>query len=346
MKQKSVALCAGLVCFVLLTMLLPMAALAGGGEDSYIVSNPNPADRLNLRVLPTSNATSLGRFYNGVVVVSVEDAQNGWMKVRIAGTNVQGYMETRFLVSAGEQVTSAIPTATINNAAGTGLNIRQGQSSTSPLVAFAPNGTKVEVWGYGETYHLVKVSGGQGDIGFALASKVKMPGSSGGGTSGGSTGSGKVIAYATVYNPDPSDRLNLRASVDQKGRGGISLGKYYTGVQVEILEYVKRGGVQWAKVRIGNRTGYMQTQFLVIADKPQPADRYTPIVTVKNPKASDRLNLRQRPSDSAPSLGKYYNGTKVEVIGIISDTWSHVLVDGEMGFMMNRFLTPRPKFEK
>ena len=66
-------------------------------------------------------------------------------------------------------------------------------------------------------------------------------------------------AYAVVHNPDAADRLNLRAAPNKKAE---SLGKYYNGVGVQILEELNNG---WVRVRIGNRgvaEGYMMKAYL------------------------------------------------------------------------------------
>ena len=66
-------------------------------------------------------------------------------------------------------------------------------------------------------------------------------------------------AYAVVHNPDAADRLNLRAAPNREAE---SLGKYYNGVGVQILEELNNG---WVRVRIGNRgvaEGYMMKAYL------------------------------------------------------------------------------------
>lgn len=50
--------------------------------------------------------------------------------------------------------------------------------------------------------------------------------------------------YAFVNNPDPADRLHLRAKSE---KGAASLGKFYNRTPVYVLE--ERG--DWARVRIG-----------------------------------------------------------------------------------------------
>ena len=66
-------------------------------------------------------------------------------------------------------------------------------------------------------------------------------------------------AYAIVQNPNAADRLNLRAA---PSRDAQSLGKYYNGVEVQILEDLNNG---WVRVRIGHRgtaEGYMMKEYL------------------------------------------------------------------------------------
>ena len=50
------------------------------------------------------------------------------------------------------------------------------------------------------------------------------------------------------------------------------------------------------------------------------------IAVVNNPDPSDRLNLRTNPSQDAPTLGKYYNGTHLEVLSNEKDGWVKVSI--------------------
>ena len=59
------------------------------------VNNPNPADRLHLRVAARTNAASLGKCYNGVQADVLEYLAGGWVKVRIGDT--VGYMMAKYL---------------------------------------------------------------------------------------------------------------------------------------------------------------------------------------------------------------------------------------------------------
>lgn len=58
---------------------------------------------------------------------------------------------------------------------------------------------------------------------------------------------------------------------------------------------------------------------------------------VNNPDPTDRLNLRTKPSESAVTLGKYYNGVTVTVYRV-TDGWAKVDVQGREGYMKDEFL--------
>lgn len=135
-----------------------------------------------------------------------------------------------------------------------------------------------------------------------------------------------------VYNPNPADRLHLRA---QPRGDAASLGKYYNGVQVVIDGPVDG---EWTKVIIGNLTGYMKTEYLVISGegKQYPASAM-PVMFVSNPNPARNLHLRAGQSTYSTSLGLYSNGTKVTLMGF-TDEWAHVILDGNMGFMLAKFL--------
>lgn len=62
------------------------------------------------------------------------------------------------------------------------------------------------------------------------------------------------------------------------------------------------------------------------------------VAYVINPKPEDRLHLRDKPSGDGESLGKYYTGTVVEVLGQNGD-YSNVRVGNQRGYMLREFLT-------
>lgn len=334
-----------LLSMVLLLLLSPHAIAEEGmyvltAEVTATVCNPDPTDRLNLRTKPSTDAPTLGKYYNGTFIEVLNDENNGFVKVRFC--NLEGYMQKSLLAFDADrgQVASAIPSVIIKNDGGTGLNLRLTQSIHSKSLGFYANGEMVFVYGVGETWCHVQAPDGK--IGFMLREKLSpiLDFDKGSGSSTGSSGSqpGTVIRTAMVNNPNPEDRLNLRAAPNTEA---ATLCKYYNGVQVELLGDENNG---WIKVRIGNLDGYMRTAFLE-TDYSKTIGSALPSYSIDNA-AGTGLTLRASQSTSANSLGFYTNGEMGYVYGV-SETWCHVIApDGKIGFMLREMLSPILEFDK
>ena len=144
-----------------------------------------------------------------------------------------------------------------------------------------------------------------------------------------------IDEYTAVVSCPPQERLNLRA---QPAADAKSLGKYYNGAKVIING---DPSAEWVSVSIGNLNGYMKSEFLAVSGtaKADSVQSGMPILCVTTP--SGKLNLRQTPSTSAPSLGAYSDGKLVTLCGL-TDEWAHVLVDGQLGFMLRKYLSNPP----
>lgn len=74
------------------------------GSDPAVgayVSNPDPTDRLHLRVSPDQNAKSLGKYYNGAVGNILSFTDDGeWLQVDLYG--LKGWMKTDFITIEGK----------------------------------------------------------------------------------------------------------------------------------------------------------------------------------------------------------------------------------------------------
>ena len=139
-------------------------------------------------------------------------------------------------------------------------------------------------------------------------------------------------AYCTaVVNNSNGQRLNLRSLPSTQSE---SLGLYYTGAEVICYSDPSQ---EWAYVSVGNRYGYMKTEFLYFGSDPESIPPQTPIAYVTNNEKNAWLNLRSQPSTEAKVLGKYYNGDRVTVIGKVND-WYHVKANNTYGFMLASYL--------
>lgn len=130
------------------------------------------------------------------------------------------------------------------------------------------------------------------------------------------------LVYATVNNPNPKDRLNLRQKADT---ASTYLGKYYSGVEVWVVEEVAGG---WSRVRIGSRMGYMRSEFLAFGDAGASVESAMPVYRAPE----GRWNLLLEPFDESNVRARFYGGETLRVMGLVSGWW-HVECDGQVGFI-------------
>ena len=78
------------------------ALAAALNRDGWaVVRNPDPADRLHLRVKSDRSAESLGKFYNGTPL-RVLGQEGDWTRVALGTDGPEGWMMTRYLAFGGE----------------------------------------------------------------------------------------------------------------------------------------------------------------------------------------------------------------------------------------------------
>lgn len=144
--------------------------------------------------------------------------------------------------------------------------------------------------------------------------------------------------YAVWITSDkPGNRLNLRESPTTKSQ---TLGKYYAGTEAARL-FSMVSSSEWTRVIVHGRMGWMLNEFLGTSADYVP-DMLPPMGTVQGV-ASGELNLRAAPDAKADVLGQYANGTKAEILSVVGN-WAHVrLRDGNVGFMMLKYLGGEPE---
>ncbi len=136
--------------------------------------------------------------------------------------------------------------------------------------------------------------------------------------------------WAVVNNPDPADRLHLRVSPQ---RGATSLGKFYNGTPVRVLE--ERG--DWSRVEIGldgNLTGWMMTKYLTHGEA---MDQVQPAWLEKVYKqASGPQLLYPSAKEENPQV---LETNDFQVVGVVEDDWYILLSDwGQTGYVPQSWL--------
>lgn len=136
--------------------------------------------------------------------------------------------------------------------------------------------------------------------------------------------------WAVVNNPDPADRLHLRVSPQ---RGAASLGKFYNGTPVQVLE--ERG--DWVQVEIGldgNLTGWMMKKYLAYGeamDQVQPAW----LKKFYRQESGPRLLYPSAKEENPQVL----DTGSFQVVGVVEDDWYILLSDwGQTGYVPQSWL--------
>ena len=123
--------------------------------------------------------------------------------------------------------------------------------------------------------------------------------------------------------------LRLRATPSAKGR---VIDAYPKGTEVTIL----KKGSEWTKVRVRNKTGYMQTKFLAYSKSYSSSVSGSSGSTMYVMKDC-RLYLRAEPDSSSEILGTFRGGTAVTVLKK-GKYWYRVSVKGLEGYMGKEYL--------
>lgn len=301
------------------------------------VNNPNPGDRLNLRAKPSVDAISYGKYYNGTQVEILSGPNNGWYRVRVGLNNgiceIEGYMMARYLAvgDAAARVRDERPTVVLSQNSGERIRLLDFRSGS--CMGYAKNGEKATVLGVGTEYlHVVTASGNTGMVQADLATPRLS-------YSGEETGATLYAGNAVVANPNPGDRLNLRA---KPSKDAISYGKYYNGTQVEILSGPNNG---WYRVRIAQTEleGYMAERYVATGEAAAKVRDMRPMVTVSDPKR-DGVPLLGFHTGSC--VGKAKNGTMVTVLGVGTEYLHVMTANGDTGLIDKELATPKIKYSE
>ena len=286
-----------------LLALLPALALA----DRFAVVK---GGRLNLRQYPSSSSYSLGKYDTGTWVLAGQES-NGWYSVKVGSKS--GYMSSAYLDFGAYNGGS-----TVKYASGGYVNLRSGPSTDAAIVTRVTSGSTFYVqanyggWCYGHVY-----VGGQQLYGYMYETFLD---------------GGSSTSIVTTQN---GGKVNVRSG---PGSSYSSIGKLASGTQVKVL--LKGNG--WYMISANGLEGFMSTQYLSGTGSTIGTNTGTTTTSqtawVNNPKATQVLNLRETPSQSARSIGQYRNGTKVKVVSR-GATWCEVYVGTRHGYMMTRYLS-------
>lgn len=224
-------------------------------------------------------------------------------------TRVAGLSAAAMLALSGMAMAETTESALVKGGA---LNLRETASLDAKVLGQYPTGTLVEIIKAGSEWHQVSVNG---KTGYMMAKYLNSADS----------------AIAATVRTNTGTGLNLREQPNMKGEIIMAV---KNGQSVTVLQKSS----PWSRVKVGDREGYVATQYLNFGTSSSGSTSGTAAV-VNNPKNTQVLNLRREPNLDAQVLAYYHNGTKVTILGNADSKWVKVQVeDGKIGYMMKQYL--------
>ena len=289
------------------------------------------ASSLNIRASKSTSADILGTVPYGATVTLLTQTSE-WYKITYNG--ITGYVSREYVTrnsssgSSGSEGSSGTGSAGTSSAitgtvTASSLNIRASKSTSADILGTVPYGATVTLLTQTSEWYKITYNGITGYVSRQYVTRNSSSGSSG---SEGSSGTGsageaedpsslEAICAGTVT----ASSLALRQEPDEDS---TRLATASSGAEVEVL------GISgdWLLVRYGGLTGYMSKEYVdsLLSD-------------AKTATVNTNANFRSGPSTETDRLGVLTEGSTVYVLSE-SDSWSNVLSDGTVGYVLSRYL--------
>ena len=140
--------------------------------------------------------------------------------------------------------------------------------------------------------------------------------------------------WAKVNNPNPQDRLHLRA---RPQRGADSLGKFYNGTPVKVLE---RQG-DWVRVQIAHLDGWMMAAYLAFGQDANRVQRAFPDMVGLESLEDREMPLYAQANENSPIIASRSISYSMEywILGVVDEEWYFVYFchDGIGGYIQQKW---------
>ena len=318
-----------LVCCLAAALLLVYLPVQAARAYTTTYGVTYKSDTVNLRQQPTQYSTKLGSYAKGSWMTITGESGN-WYYVT-APDGKTGYMSKNYVQVATSLYAAVAEVA--NPKASSFLNLRAAPSYSAKVLGIYYNTAPAVLLDYANGWYHVRVGSTEG---YFREEYLVMQGS--------------AVAYsstlATIVTPNNTG-LNLRTG---PGMGYPSMRQFSGGTYVMVLQE----GTGWWKVSVGGYEGFMNSDFLRAGllspaelsklsqsgtTSTGTANTASGYALVRNPRATQLLNLRESPATTARVVGQYMNGTRVNVLHQGTE-WCKVQVvkTGTVGYMMTDYL--------
>lgn len=329
-----------------LTKHLEITAQAAQSAAKAVVTLPNQSETLNLRQEPATDAPIVALLTHNTEL-SVLERQEEWTRVQSMG--MTGYVMNTFIrfEAGGSSAPVASPVsetpvlerqlATVALKEGN-LNLRSEANDTSAILTRIANGSQVEVLLASDDWCIVRFGEQTGFVkrdylvllNDTSVAAVTPPLDAPVASKPNDTG----VAYIKTTD---GDRVNLRRS---PAASATVLVRVPDASVVTLLDYQP----EWSKVRYGDYTGYVSTQFLSMERpaKAQGVGAGTPLKAGASiwvyTTDGEGVNLRKEPDIKSTSLALMPYGAEMTVL-VPGDPWHKVIYKGLTGYVMRDFVS-------
>ena len=232
----------------------------------------NIATSLNVRNGASTSNSVIGYLTNGTKVTITGESGN-WYAISYNGT--AGYVSKDYVSkgtqpanNANAQVQATTSTqATVVNVS-TNLRVRSGASSSSTVIGYLTNGTKVTITGESGNWYAISYNGKTGYVSKDYVSKGSSSGSSTGTAQAASTSSQASTNKTGVVNVSSSLRLRSGASLNGQVIGYLSSGASVT---------ITGTSGDFYKVSYNGMVGYASSQYISVGGSSTSSSKYTTV---------------------------------------------------------------------
>ncbi len=336
MKSLKKFLCAVLVIAMISTFVVFSASAAG--TIAYGAGTVS-ASLLNIRSGPRTNNKILGTIDNGEKVIILEKSTSDWYRVNYDGT--VGYVASRYL--------SNVFTAENFDAEGkvndTDVRYRSGPSTSDTILGVIPKGAKVEINGINNGWYKLVYNGKTGYMRSDYIDVTSFDETEKEDTNSGSSTTQKpennTSSSETAVNKNGSVTGNYVRFRNAPSLNSTIISLLNKGTSVKVV--AETDG--WYKITYGGNTGYMSSDYIVIASGDSSSETSKPSTSTpstSNPDVEEMdesghvtgnyVRLRKGPSTTAAIITTLNKGTSVKITGK-TDGWYEIRYNGNTGYM-------------
>lgn len=277
---------------------------------------------LILRATPSFSGTIRSSYPTGTVV-TISGQVGAWYAVT-APDGLAGYMLGDYLqINGGGGSTPVESTAYVTSRNGLNVRLRSGPGKGYSILASYAPGTECQILSAGQNWCRIQIGSYTGYMMTQYLTNQKVtpqpvpvP-----------VPSGEYTVYVTSRN---GKGVNLRSG---PGKGYTSIGFYSVGTEAWMVNM----GTTWSYIRVGDRYGYMMTQFLTRTQPtPPPVPPYYDGAYVVSANGRN-VNLRAAPSKNSKIIKSFPVGTRLTIITYGAD-WYFIQINGYYGYMMRQFI--------